>query len=63
MFELHSKLSEVYSVNCPVCGAMWSFEIINKNKWIEKRTCGCDAMKKLISDRHSKVFSDKSGHL
>jgi len=60
MNDLFQKLSEVYSVKCPVCSAMWSFDLINKNKWVEKRTCGCDEMKKLIANRHSRVFSDKS---
>ncbi len=50
--ELLKKLNDVYSIQCPLCNAKWSFEIISKSKWIEKRTCGCSVMSELIENRH-----------
>lgn len=49
--EQYDRLSEVYSVSCPKCGARWSFKITSQNKWIQIRTCGCPECEALIEKR------------
>ena len=54
--EQYRRLSEVYSVKCPTCGAQWDFEMVTQSKWKEVRTCGCEEYRKLIEKRLDEYF-------
>ena len=54
--EQYRRLTEVYSVECPKCGAQWHFEMTSQNSWKEVRTCGCTEYRKLIDQRLNEHF-------
>ena len=54
--EQYRRLTEVYSVKCPKCGAQWHFEMTSQNGWKEVRTCGCTEYRKLIDQRLNEHF-------
>lgn len=54
--DQYRRLSEVYSVKCPKCGAQWGFEMTSQNGWKEIRTCGCKEYFDLIEHRLNSTF-------
>ncbi len=54
--DLFQKLSEIYSIKCPSCGAQWTFEIGAFGKYKEVRTCDCEAYYNLITKRTNSIF-------
>ena len=54
--EQYRRLSEVYSVKCPACGAQWRFEMASQNRWKEVRICGCPEYRELIDQRLDEIF-------
>lgn len=57
--ELRAKMSEVYNVNCPICGKKWSFEITGPTSFKQVKACQHAEMEDLIFERNNQLIIAK----
>ena len=53
--ERYKKLTYIYALPCPKCGAQWDFELTPKG-WTEICSCNCEEYHNLIAERENQTL-------